>query len=278
MTDMTQLRLRDGRTLTWAQRPLVMGILNVTPDSFSDGGRFRARDTAIAQAVKMAQEGADIIDIGGESTRPNASPVSAQEELDRVLPVLEAVLQQTGLPVSIDTWKGAVAAAALATGAVIVNDVWGFQRDETIATITAKAGAPAILMHNRDSIDPELDIMADAQAFLRCSVALALEAGVAAEHVFVDPGIGFGKTVAQNLTMVARLAELKQLGYPVLLGVSRKSMIGHVTGETVPDNRLAGTLATNVFGAIQGAAILRVHDVKPHIEALKMLAALNGAL
>ncbi len=264
---------RDAVLAAMAERPLVMGILNVTPDSFSDGGRFEGFDEALGQAAQMEAEGADILDIGGESTRPGSDPVSADEEMTRVMPVLEAVAARSNVALSIDTYKASVARAAVAAGAVIVNDVWGCQRDEGMADAMAETGAIAVLMYNRLDVDPDRDVMADMRRFLDRSLDLAARAGVADERILVDPGIGFGKTPAQSLTCLNRLDELGEwYGRPVLLGLSRKKFIGHVLAAEV-DARLTGTLVANTLGLAKGARVIRVHDVAPHVEAVKMFQA-----
>ncbi len=261
-------RLRDlGR------RTLVMGILNATPDSFSDGGRFADLDRALTQAERMIAEGADIVDVGGESTRPGHEPVSAEDEQRRVLPVIAELAKTCPVPISIDTYKAATAARALAAGATIVNDVWGLTRDPDIARVAAEHRAPVIVMHNREVADPAIDTIADQLAFFRRSIDLALAAGVAEADVVIDPGIGFGKTFEQNLETLARLSELAVLGRPILLGTSRKRMIGAIL-DLPPDERLFGTLATNVAGILAGAAIIRVHDVRPHVEAARVTDAI----
>jgi dihydropteroate synthase len=268
--------LPDGKALRLDARPLVMGILNVTPDSFSDGGRHDAGERALAHARRLVDEGADILDIGGESTRPGHTPVNALDEIARVEPVLRALAPSLAIPMSIDTMKADVAARAIAAGATIVNDVWGFQRDPDMARVVADSGAVAVIMHNRASEDPALDIVADVRDYLARSIEIALKAGVPLERLIVDPGIGFGKTAEQNLRLVRDLRSLEALGCPILLGVSRKRIIGAVTGRADPMERLHGSLALAVIGAMNGAAILRVHDVAPHVDAMKMVAALSS--
>ncbi len=257
------------------RRTLVMGILNVTPDSFSDGGRFGGYDAALAQAAAMAAEGADILDVGGESTRPGAAPVDAATERERVVPVVEAVAARHPVPVSIDTYKAATAEAAIAAGARIVNDVWGLQRDPDIAAVAAAHGAPVIVMHNREAIDPGLDVVDDMMRWFERSLAIARRGGIADADVVLDPGIGFGKTAEQNLSAIARLPELKALGFPVLMGLSRKSLIGRLTGRERAADRLVGTLAGDCAAILLGADIIRVHDVGPHVEAAKVVDAIR---
>lgn len=271
------LTLPDGRKLALDAPPLIMGIVNVTPDSFSDGGLLAGADEAIAHALRLVAERAAIIDIGGESTRPDHAPISAETELARVLPVIAGLKPRSPVPISIDTWKSEVADAALAAGASIVNDVWGAQRDPAIAGVAARRGAPIILMHNRETVDPAIDILAEVLSFLERSIAIATAAGVPRSQIVVDPGIGrFGKTAGQSLRLIRELDRLGELGCPVLLGASRKSVIGAVTGQAVPAERIAGSIAAHLWGAGHGAAIVRVHDVAPHAEALKVWIALAG--
>eukprot|EP01037_Dinobryon_pediforme_P009643 gene9643-biopygen5813 len=252
-----------------------MGIINVTPDSFSDGGRFAAHDKAIEQGRRLVAEGADILDIGGESTRPTATPVPAHEEIERIIPVIRALARQIKVPISVDTMKSEVARAALDVGARILNDVWGFQRDLDMAKLAASAKCPVVVMHNRSTIAPDIDIIADVETFLRHSIELAEQAGVAKENLILDPGFGFGKTPEQNLDLIRQTRRLRALGYPILLGVSRKSTIGFVTGRQVPDERLAGSLAAALIGVQNGADIIRVHDVAAHVDAMALLDALS---
>lgn len=252
----------------------VMGILNVTPDSFSDGGRWLERDAALRQAAKMAAEGAAIIDIGGESTRPGHTPVSAEDEAARVLPIVEAVKRETGLPVSIDTYKAEVARAALEAGADMVNDIWGLRRDGgEMAALIAGTGAACCLMHNRERAE-YADFMADMLSDLRETLAIADRAGIARSSIVLDPGIGFGKTYEQNLIAMNRLDELLAFGCPVLLAASRKSVIG-LTLDLPADQRLEGTIATTVAGVLRGAAFVRVHDVKENLRAARMALAIR---
>jgi dihydropteroate synthase len=264
------LTLPDGRRLALDAAPLLMGVVNVTPDSFSDGGMLKSAEDAIAHGERLAAEGADIVDIGGESTRPGHATIDAATELARVLPVIAGVAARTSVPISIDSYKAEVAEAALGAGASIVNDVWGCQRDPAIAGVAARLGAPLILMHNRDTIDPEIDIFDDALRFLERSIAIATAAGVPRSQLVVDPGIGFGKTPEQNLALIRDLGRLAELGCPILLGASRKSTIGLVTGRTIPAERLAGSIAAHLYGIMRGAAIIRAHDVAPHVDAIKI--------
>ncbi len=256
-----------------------MGVLNVTPDSFSDGGRYLTVEAALLQARRMIAEGADLIDLGGESTRPGAQPVPVEEEKRRVLPVLEALLE-LGVPISIDTRKPEVAAAALELGAHLLNDVTGL-RDARMLELAARYRVPVVIMH-MPVPDPQTmmqharydDVVAEVKAFLARQAARALEAGV--PQVVLDPGIGFGKRLEHNLALIRRLDELVALGHPVLLGASRKRMIGELTGVEAPAERVAGTVAAHLYGASRGAHILRVHDVRAHREALAVWEALEG--
>ena len=258
-------------------RPLVMGILNVTPDSFSDGGQFLDPGTAIAHAAAMVREGADILDIGAESTRPygGATPVSAEEERARLACVLPEVIK-LGRPVSIDTIKAPIAAWALDQGAAIVNDVWGLQRDADMAPLVARRGAPMIVMHNREAADPAIDIVADVEAFFARSLGIAERAGIAREKIVLDPGIGFGKTPEQSIICLARLADFKRFGLPLLVGASRKRFINAVT-PSPPDDRIGGSIASHLLAVKDGASIIRVHDVKETVQALRVAAAIEAA-
>jgi len=259
------------------RRPLVMGILNVTPDSFSDGGQFFDPAVAVAHARRMAGEGADILDVGAESTRPyaGAKPVGLDDELGRLAPVLPEVVR-LGLPVSIDTIKAKVAAFALERGAAILNDVWGLQRDGDMARVAAEHGVPVIVMHNRETVDPALDIMADVRAFFTRSLEIAARAGIARERIVLDPGIGFGKTAEQSITMIARLSELREFGLPLLMGLSRKRFIDSVS-PSKPTERIGGSIAANVLSVLGGADIVRVHDVAETVQALRVTAAIRAA-
>ena len=258
-------------------RPLVMGVLNVTPDSFSDGGRFLDPAAAMAQAQRLAAEGADILDVGAESSRPygNAVAVPLDEERARLASILPAMIG-LGLPVSIDTMKAAVAAWALDAGAMIVNDVWGLQRDPDMAHVVAAHDAPVIVMHNRDTADPRIDIVADVTAFFERSLAIAAGAGIARERIVLDPGIGFGKTPEQSLTCIARLDAWRGFGLPLLVGASRKRFI-HSVVPSEPAERLGGSLAAHLLAVENGAAIIRVHDVAPTVQALAVAAAIRRA-
>lgn len=268
------LALPDGRHLDMRARALVMGIVNVTPDSFSDGGDFLSHSNAISHGLRLVEEGADIIDIGGESTRPTHTPVDAADEKARVLPVIAALAQQTSVPISIDTMKADVAEAALDQGALLVNDVWGLQRDTRMAPLIAERNVPIIIMHNRVQEDPSLDIVCDVLDFLSRSLDIAFAAGVRHEQIIIDPGFGFAKTHAQSLRLLRELHRLTILGCPILLGVSRKRAIGFATGQTDPKQRMIGSVAAAVLGVQAGASIVRVHDVAPHVEAMRLCASL----
>jgi dihydropteroate synthase len=258
-------------------RPLVMGVLNVTPDSFSDGGRFIDPDRAIAQAQRMIADGADIIDIGAESTRPygGGAPVSYEDELARLAPVLPAVVKLK-TPVSIDTIKAGIATWALDQGAAMVNDVWGLQRDPAMADVVSEYDMPVVIMHNRESADPALDIIADVHAFFQRSLDIAKRAGIARDCMVLDPGIGFGKTPEQSIACLARLAEFKRFGLPLLVGASRKRFINAVT-PSAPDERLGGSIASHLAAVANGAAIVRTHDVAETVQALRVAAAIARA-
>ncbi len=261
-----------------------MGVVNVTPDSFSDGGRFATPEAAVAQAGRLAAEGAAIIDIGGESTRPGAERVSAEEEAARILPVINALAgsqpAESGPLICVDTVKASVAGKALAAGAHIVNDVQGLQGDADMAGVVAGHGGGIVIMHNPGLAGSAKgtpgDPVAACLAFFKSSLAIAEEAGIAADRIVVDPGIGFGKTAQQNLALIARLPELAALGKPILIGASRKSFLGTLTGRPVGE-RLAATLTVHVAAALSGAAILRVHDVAEHHDAVRLAAELAAA-
>ncbi|QOZ24833.1 dihydropteroate synthase [Bradyrhizobium sp. CCBAU 51753] len=254
--------------------PAVMGVLNVTPDSFSDGGQFIAPEQALAQARRLVADGADIIDIGAESTRPYGSqPVTADDELRRLEPVLAGVIA-LGVPVSIDSMKSEVVAWALGQGAVIANDVWGLQRDAGMAALVAARGVPVIIMHNRDRADPAIDIMQDIAAFFARSLEIAARAGVSTDQIVLDPGIGFGKTPEQSMMALARLSELSAFGLPVLVGASRKRFISTIV-PSEPQQRIGGSLAAHLIAAQNGARIIRAHDVAETVQALRVAAAIR---
>jgi dihydropteroate synthase len=254
-----------------------MGILNVTADSFSDGGRFLAPQSAIDHARRLVSEGADILDVGAESTRPygGAVKVSPQGEWQRLEPVLPAVTA-LGIPVSVDTMKAKVASDAIAAGAAIVNDVWGLQRDPDMVRVIAEHAVPIIVMHNRDAADPAIDIMADIAAFFSRSLDIAARAGITKDRIVLDPGIGFGKTPEQSMTAIARLAELTTFGVPLLVGASRKRFIDRVS-PSAPDQRLGGSIAGHLLAVENGAAIVRAHDVGETVQALRVAAAIRSA-
>ena len=266
---------RDAFLNKLKSRPAVMGILNLTPDSFSDGGRFQNPDAAIAHAKSMVVAGCDIVDIGGESTRPSASPVSEAEELARVEQVLRALTGLLDVPVSIDTSKAAVAVRAVEIGAAVVNDVWGLQKDPGMPDAVAQAEAAVIIMHNRTEKDERADILADMRRFFDRSLALAAKAGIPKDVIILDPGIGFGKTSRQNVEAVARIPDLKGYGLPILVGASRKAFLGSLTGDGI-EATLIGTVAANLVAAAAGASIFRVHDVAEHVAALRIFHSMHG--
>ena len=262
--------------------PCIMGVLNVTPDSFSDGGRFLLPSEALAQGLTLVREGAAIIDVGGESTRPGSDPVSAEMELRRVLPVVETLAGRVGVPISVDTVKAEVARGALLAGASLVNDVSALRGDAAMADVVAAAGCPVCLMHMSGQPrtmqdDPHyIDVVDDVLRFLEERMAFALSRGVLEEQILLDPGIGFGKTVEHNLTLLRHLDRFVSLGRPVVLGASRKRFLGVILGAE-PGQRVSGTVATTVVGLLAGAHVFRVHDVKPNFEALRVgLAVLEG--
>lgn len=261
-----------GKTLIIGKRTLVMGVLNVTPDSFSDGGRYVKVEDAVKRARQMVDEGADIIDIGGESTRPGHTPVGPDEELRRVMPVLERLVKEIEVPISVDTFKAEVARRALEIGANIINDQWALRADKDMAGVVAQYGAPVVIMHNQQGTEYR-DLMGDIIAYFRESIAMAEEAGIPREKIIIDPGIGFGKTLEQNLEVMRRLKELGCLGQPVLLGTSRKSMIGKTLDLPV-DQRVEGTAATVAVGITFGVDIVRVHDVKEMVRVARMTDAM----
>ncbi|PCN43076.1 dihydropteroate synthase [Brevibacillus laterosporus] len=262
------------------ERTLIMGILNVTPDSFSDGGRYNQLDDAMRHAERLVKDGADIIDVGGESTRPGSQLVSAEQELERIIPIIERLSRDIDVPISVDTYKARVADEALRAGAHVINDVWGAKKDSEMAAVAARWNVPIILMHNREQMEYQ-DFFPDYIKDLQESIQLALAAGVSEEMIVLDPGIGFAKTLQQNLEAMRRLDDLVALGYPVLLGTSRKSMIGKVLDLPV-DERLEGTIATVALGIEKGCHIMRVHDVKAikrtamMMDAIKKGARYNG--
>jgi dihydropteroate synthase len=262
------------RALLSKPYPAVMGVLNVTPDSFSDGGQFVAPERALAHARRLIAEGADIIDIGAESTRPyGAQPISAEEELKRLQPVLADVVS-LGVPVSIDSMKSAVLAWALDAGATVANDVWGLQHDPDMAALLASRNSPVIIMHNRDRADASVDIMKDIAEFFVRSLDIAAQAGIPSGNILLDPGIGFGKTPEQSITALARLNELTVFGLPLLVGASRKRFISSVS-PSEPHQRLGGSIAAHLMAAKGGARIIRTHDVPETVQALRVAAAIE---
>ncbi|MDQ0430891.1 dihydropteroate synthase [Planomicrobium stackebrandtii] len=260
--------------ISFENKTLVMGILNVTPDSFSDGGKYNGLEQALTRARQMMADGVDIIDVGGESTRPGYVQISDDEEIGRIVPVIKALRQQFDVLISVDTYKSRVADAAIAAGAHIINDIWGAKYDPAIAGVAAKWDVPIILMHNRNEAsysDFKEDIMRD----LAESIQISLDAGVPKGNIWLDPGVGFAKSVVQNLEAMQLIGQMAELGYPVLLGTSRKSFIGKILGATV-EERLEGSLATVCYGVNQGCHIVRVHDVKETVRAVRMIDALTG--
>jgi dihydropteroate synthase len=255
-------------------RPIVMGILNLTPDSFSDGGRFVASEAALSHAKRMAAEGCDIIDVGGESTRPGALPVAETEELARVESVLAQLAGTVDVPLSIDTYKADVAARAVELGAVLVNDVWGLQKDPTMADAVAAAEAAVVIMHNRAEKDASIDIIADIRQFFAHSLTLAERAEIPPSRIILDPGIAFGKTSQQNVEVLARLGELMEFGRPILVGVSRKKFLGSLIDGGL-EGQLIGTVAASLAAFAAGASLFRVHDVAEHVAALKVFYAIR---
>lgn len=284
--------MADLSNFRWGEKTYVMGIINVTPDSFSGDGILAGSEVqkkALDQVRCFINSGVDIIDIGGESTRPGSQVISWQEELDRVLPVIEAVRKETYLPISVDTYKSEVAEAALSAGADWINDVWGLRADPKMASVAARAKTPVVLMHNRSKpAEAELqtrlggryigsvynDLIADISAELLDSVSIATKAGIEKDHIILDPGIGFGKTIDQNLELINRLNEICSLGYPVLIGPSRKSFIGY-TLDLPPSDRIEGTAAAVAVGIVRGASIIRVHDVMQIVRVARMTDAIT---
>ncbi|MEL7656890.1 MAG: dihydropteroate synthase [Bacillota bacterium] len=262
-----------GHNLEFGERTLIMGILNLTPDSFSDGGDFISVDTAVEHAKGMLRDGADIIDIGGESSRPGHVRITAEEELRRVMPVIKRLKQETNAILSLDSIRAEVAEEAVKNGVHMINDIWGFQEEKGLAAVAAKYGTPVVLMHNQNSTEYQGDMLEEIKRFLMESVRIAKEAGVKDDRIILDPGLGFGKTPEQNLIVMSRLEEIKSLGYPVLLGASRKSMIGKIL-DVPPKDRDEGTIATTVLGIAQGVDIVRVHNVLANVRAAKVADAI----
>lgn len=267
-------QLAHGRHLELGDKAVVVGILNVTPDSFSDGGLFDAPKTALVQARRMIGEGAAVIDVGGESTRPGAAAISASEEQARILPVIEALARAGDVLISVDTYRAETARLAVAAGAHIVNDVWGLQREPDIARVAAETGAGLVIMHTGRDREKLPDVIADQLAFLGKSLEIGRGQGVADDHIVLDPGFGFAKeTAAENLDLMARFSELGALGFPLMAGTSRKRFIGTVTGRDAAD-RAAGTAATSVILRLKGAHLFRVHDVAINVDALAVADAM----
>nr|WP_106782193.1 dihydropteroate synthase [Lysinibacillus timonensis] len=262
--------------LDFRKETVVMGILNVTPDSFSDGGRYNSIDSAIQHAMDMVEAGAKMIDVGGESTRPGYVQISDEEEIERVVPVIKALRREVSAIISIDTYKSKVARAAIEAGAHLINDIWGAKRDPQIANVAADLEVPIILMHNREDT-PYTNYFHDYMSDLKESITIAHNAGVPDQHIILDPGIGFVKNLQQSLETMQRLDELVELGYPVLLATSRKRMIGTILNLPI-DERVEGTAAACAFGVIKGCHIVRVHDVKEVARTVKMIDALVGKL
>ena len=260
--------------LDYGKKTYIMGILNVTPDSFSDGGDYTNIDIAVNHAKEMIELGADMIDLGGESTRPGHKFVSAEEEISRIVPVIKRLKEEINVPISIDTYKSEVAEEALKLGVDMVNDVWGLTYDGKMADVVAKYDGEVCIMHNQEGTDYDKDIMEAIKEFLQNSIDMALKAGVKKEKIVLDPGIGFGKTYEQNIEVLYRLGELRDLGYPVLLGTSRKSVLGKILENSTPKERVNATVATTVLGVRDGVDIVRVHDVKENKEAAMVADAI----
>lgn len=277
-----ELRLAGGRSLPLDGTPLVMGILNVTPDSFSDGGLFLDPDAAVARAAAMAEEGADMIDVGAESSRPGSEPVDEAEEIRRLMPVLKGVLREVDLPISVDTTKAGVARRALDAGAALINDISALRFDPALGRAVAEAGAGLVLMHMRGTpktmgqAGGEGDVVAEVREFFRERLRAAAELGVAPARILLDPGIGFGKNRAENLALIARLDEFRPLGRPLLIGVSRKTFIGELLGRSVGE-RLMGTAAAVAAAVLRGASIVRVHDVAAMRDVVRLAGAIREA-
>lgn len=260
--------------LDYGKKTYIMGILNVTPDSFSDGGDYTNIDIAVNHAKEMIELGADMIDLGGESTRPGHKFVSAEEEISRIVPVIKRLKEEINVPISIDTYKSEVAEEALKLGVDMVNDVWGLTYDGKMADVVAKYDGEVCIMHNQEGTDYDKDIMEAIKEFLQNSIDMALKAGVKKEKIVLDPGIGFGKTYEQNIEVLDRLGELRDLGYPVLLGTSRKSVLGKILENSTPKERVNATVATTVLGVKDGVDIVRVHDIKENKEAAMVADAI----
>lgn len=274
MKQKSDIKMKIGnKDFKTSGKTYIMGILNVTPDSFSDGGKFHRLDEALYHTEEMIRDGAHIIDVGGESTRPGYTMISDEEEIGRVAPVIEAIRGRFDIPVSLDTYKSGVARAGIAAGADLINDIWGLKYDEEMASVIAEANVACCLMHNREAAD-YTDFLTDYKQDLKETVALAKKAGIAEDRIILDPGIGFGKTREHNLQSIANLADLKTLGYPLLLGTSRKSVIG-LTLDLPADQRVEGTLVTTVYGVLADCMFVRVHDVKENARAVAMAEAIQ---
>jgi dihydropteroate synthase len=269
---------RDAFLKLIGAKPVIMGVLNVTPDSFSDGRRFQSMESALAHAKKLVADGADIIDVGAESTRPGHTPVPLEEEWRRLEPLLAPLLAEVDAPFSIDTYKAEIARRAVASGVCTINDVWGLQRDPAMADVAAESGAAMVIMHNRESIDPDLDIEADFKRFFDRSLDLADRAGISRTRILLDPGIGFGKSKAQNLRALALIGALRAaFGLPILVGVSRKRLLSEPSGSAGVNEQLIGTVAANLGALARGAAVFRVHDVAEHAAAFEVIEAIDRA-
>ncbi|MCD7981090.1 MAG: dihydropteroate synthase [Clostridiales bacterium] len=262
-----------NRTFDTENETYVMGILNVTPDSFSDGGRYDSLDRALRQTERMIREGADLIDIGGESTRPGYTMISDEDEISRVLPMIEAVKGRFDIPISLDTYKSGVAEAGLKAGVDLINDIWGLKYDPAMADVIAAHEVPCCLMHNREQADYGDSFVAAWKADLSETIRLAKQAGIPDENIILDPGVGFGKTYENNLQAIRHLDQLHTFGYPLLLGTSRKSVIG-LTLDVPANDRVVGTAVTTVFAVIHRCAFVRVHDVKENVQAIRMARAI----
>lgn len=261
--------MRIGNKDFTESRTHIMGILNITPDSFSDGGQYNNVDAALIHTLRMIDEGAEIIDVGGESTRPGYIQISEQEEIERICPVIERIKRETDVPVSLDTYKSKVASAGISAGVDLINDIWGLKYNSDMGRIIAKAGIPCCLMHNRDNM-AYTSFLRDVKAEIHESVKIAINAGILRQNIILDPGVGFGKTYEQNLMVLKHLSEFVDLGYPVLLGTSRKSVIG-LTLDLPKNERVEGTITTSVLAGLNRCMFVRVHDVKENYRALKML-------
>ena len=276
--------LNSYKVLNKSSMPLIMGILNVTPDSFSDGGLYNDVDRATRRALFMESEGADIIDIGGESTRPGADPVDLDTELNRVIPVIKSIRERSNIPISIDTYKSKVAEEALRKGANIINDISGLTFDKNMVKVAKNFDVPVIIMHikgspkNMQKNPYYSDVVNEIMQFFKKQIDFAIDSGISEKNIIIDPGIGFGKTLEHNLIILARLEKFKELGFPILIGVSRKSFIGNICGIANPEERLYGTLGAVSVSTLLGVDIIRVHDVKPAIDAIKVSSAIRGAV